>query len=116
MKKDKLKGGMKVKFRNGTVGVVFRDIAPRRCLSGRHTITDIILFTDKSGFLDINNDLDDDLRCTASGTGSEFDIMGVTDLSIYSFLWERDEPKELTVEEVEKLLGYGVKIIGGGKE
>lgn len=56
----------------------------------------------------------------------EFDIMRVWDLCIQadsvfdlnsekkrSLIWERVEPKKMTLEEIEKILGYPVMLVNG---
>ena len=34
----------------------------------------------------------------------------------FKLIWERNEPKEMTIEEIEKELGYKIKIVGDEDE
>ena len=45
-----------------------------------------------------------------SSSGSLSNIFGTYNREL---LWEREEVKELTVEEISKLLGYKVRVVGG---
>ena len=109
--KDDLKPGMLVEYRDGDLRLVM----PSK--EGLFIITN-----------DSYNDLkyyDDDLL--ESEGESDLDIVKVYDvannqspnldslLSTYNreLLWEREEVKELTVEEISKLLGYKVRVVGG---
>ena len=41
--------------------------------------------------------------------------VGILNTHCRTLLWEREEVKELTVDEISKLLGYKVKVVGGNK-
>lgn len=71
-----------------------------------------------------NDDLTDSGRTSLFGTADEnYDIVEVygysrknhTTVSVSTedrtLLWKREEPKEMTLEEIEKALGYPVKIV-----
>ena len=114
MTKQDLKSGMVVKCRNGDEYQVFLGLH-EDCNSNGKAMVEI----NGKGFVNLN-DFNDDLTCTSL---KEFDIMKVyftrrayklTDPKGYTnwqCLWKREEPKELTVSEIEKLLGYPVKIV-----
>lgn len=108
--KSDLKDGMVVEYRNGKREVVI----------GSRTM-------DTSGFISLS-DVNDDLIETANNW-PRYDIMKVYEVSnknglckltdIFkpehlTLIWEREsEYKEMTVAEIEKKLGYKVKIVDG---
>ncbi len=107
MKKQDLKTGMLVQFRNGKVFMVINDILVR---DGKW----ISLCS-----------FDKDLNCN-SVYHDEFDIMKASKvLNGYllmptnwneerlnnNLLWEREETKKMTVSEIQKELGYKIEII-----
>lgn len=112
MKKSDLKTGMVVETRNGEKYLVM--LGPD--CEGRE------LINFGSGFMPLSRYADS----LMIKTGDEgFDIMKVYSVggSIrcllrdkermkFKLIWERDEPKEMTLEEIEKELGYKIKIVG----
>ena len=118
MTKDDLKSGMIVVLRDGTKMMVLTD-----CYTAYHGNQQFCLI-DAGGFMnsdEYNNDLLDE-------DGSvDYDIMKVYCNSINSYtynmnqldestlLWDRKckykEPKEMTISEIEKQLGYSIKIV-----
>ena len=111
MKKSDLKKGMRVRLKNGRILIVIRDYE-----TARYEHQDI-LFADDYGFMpgdDYGEDLlyrDDDYSVSevyANPGDSHFlDVKRKGE-----FLWERPEPKEMTLADIEAELGYPVKIIG----
>ena len=108
MLKSDLKIGYLVKYRNGMLEMVM----PLK------DIKDKIIFVDKEGCWMEIDDYDKQLKCKA---GKEYDIIAVwgfsdnvnTILKIETkhrkLLWENK--KEMTISEIEKELGYSIKII-----
>lgn len=108
--KDNLKTGMLVKAKNGEFYKVILDYATMH-----YGIGAII---GKNGFMDLsgyNNDL-------TYGSGGNYDIVEVyspvgdrcalsLDVSEHNLIWKREDVKEMTMEQLNKLLGYSVKII-----
>lgn len=114
-KKD-LQTGMLVKFSKGTIGVVMR---------GGVLSTDRIVEcnSDESSTAPMIRDYDDEF-VFAGNESSNFTIVEIRSPVLYPdlsapekdfngsmILWKREEPKELTVSEIEKLLGYHVKVV-----
>lgn len=109
--KRDLKAGQLVKCRN----TILYKVLP--------TVNSLVLVNSESVYHSINY-INDDLK---SPIGNLYDIMEVYDFPKYSadllnsdikyreLLWQREEVKEMTVEEISKELGYKVKIIGGDK-
>lgn len=103
--KDLIKSGTVVKVRNGMKYI---------CING--------IFMSESGFTcltDVNN-LNEDLYFKTQGKDFEIIEIYKTYASILSNLfddeylelvWKRPERRELTIEEIEKELGYSIKII-----
>ena len=111
MTKKDLKSGMLVEVRNGDKYTV---------IFGAHASIedDDILANHDSGFMRLNSYYDD-LTCDSS---REYDIIKVFESfglgGIYKcmdshlkLLWEREPVRELTIAEIEKLLGFPVKIV-----
>lgn len=112
--KSDLKTGMIIETRKGDKLLVLLD-----CSYGYKKMSlssDIIVdgHTEKWNRL---GDYDDSLK---SYTDSKLDIMKVYQVnhpySVHTFddlilIWERQEPQEMTVEEIEKELGYQIKIV-----
>ena len=117
--KDDLKTGMLVVLRSGVEAVVIRDLTARWLHDVSREAADILLNIGNRywEYLDYYND---DLTADYD---SSCDIMKVYLLNhpycIQDFdyesdkkvlLWDREKPKELTIEEISELLGYKVKI------
>lgn len=115
MTKSELKTGMIVITREGKEYMVFRDFhyqnkKPIDCIvSLTGTWSDLLCFNE-------------DLTCMANI--KDLDIMKVkviyhphlmfkNDLNAthYKTIWERPEPKKMTVSEIEAILGYKIEII-----
>jgi len=105
MKKQDLKTGMLVQFRNGNVFMVINDILVR-----------------DEGWTSLGY-FDEDLN---SNSCNDFDIMKVStvfngyllmpknwnkEILNKNLLWEREETKKMTVSEIQKELGYKIEII-----
>ena len=133
-KKD-LRSGYVVEFRNGA----------RRLVTRAGNFLPILVNPDTRDWNHLNSCWADDLTCKVALFGelchceclnpakkpAQYDIMKVwglihgnenyinvfttDDLVNRDLLWERKEPKKLTVDEVSKLLGYEVEIVGTGR-
>lgn len=114
MTKAELKSGMVLTLRNGKEYMVFKD-----CKTTNYS-GDFYVNVESSEWGNLNN-FNDDL------THNQYrhldimriDVVGIiTNLTNYAnfkgnsyCIWERKEKKSLTLEEVEKLLGYPVEIV-----
>lgn len=68
---------------------------------------------DNSNWLCDLDDLDDNLNCEKyCGREMESDIIKVERPVRYETVFEREEVKELTVDEISERLGYKVKVVG----
>lgn len=114
MKKSNLKTGMRVTTRRGNKYAVLL-----QAITDDGKITDIL--ASPTGWLQLDN-YSDDLALTDSNTSSKgFEIVKVEVAKYggsilkkegrFETIWERQEPKELTLDEIEKELGYPVKIV-----
>ena len=112
MKKSDLKTGMVVETRNGEKYLVMLE---PDC-GGR----ELINFS--RGYMSLSS-YNDELMLEKSY--EELDIMKVYSVGIsiswllsdkksmkFKLIWERNEPKEMTIAEIEKELGYKIKIVG----
>ena len=102
MKLDQIKRGMKIvteKETFVTAGVEIR---------GKHKLIHDIGIR---GYLAVNDDL------TSANGNPEWDVQEIWDITVNGFelIWERPEVKELTINEISKLLGYAIKVVGGEK-
>ena len=119
--KSDLKTGMLVRFRRGTIGVVML-----KCYEYSDKIIEVNATSDAYA-LSLGS-YEEDLSYSIS-MENQFDIMEVRKPMLYpdlshvdkefkrsEVIWKREEPKELTVAELEKLLGYKVKVVTDKKE
>lgn len=108
MRKEDLKSGMSVELRNGDVGLLV------------DTEFGLIIQYEAENW-DYLNEYKEDLTCLNI---KECDIVKVRKplrpseitrsyLKMGRIIWERNEAKEMTVEEISKALGYNVKIVKG---
>lgn len=115
--KDDLKAGYVVKTRARGLYMVTRN-----------DIDQLVMVDQYNGYMPLseyNDDLTDSDRtsCLGSEADENYDIVEVYGYSAINgrtreietahrkLLWKREEPKEMTLEEVEKALGYPVKIV-----
>ena len=110
--KSDLKSGMLVELRNGRYYTVVMDYETEHHGTGA-------MFGKGGGFIHIdiyNNDLTNNLL-------GEFDIVKVykpkcdgdvlsDDIHDFNLIWEREQIKEMTVDEISEALGYKVKVVG----
>lgn len=114
--KDNLKTGMLVKFRNGYIGLVM--------LNDAWGCSRIIEVNDDTGSASPFMFFYDDDLVFDNGKNKQYDIMEVRkselcpdlsqvekDFEQSSILWKREEPKELTVGQIEEILGYKIKVV-----
>ena len=103
--KADLKPGMVVEYRDGQRRIV---------------LNDCFMNLNRKGYLEFS-DYSDDLisRMADYTTIKKVYLSHSKNLSTYcdndnlTLLWERDEAKEMTITEIEKELGYKVKIVDG---
>lgn len=109
-----LKTGWRVRTRNGDTYIVLRG-----CETDDYGHQDVIFADFYNGFL-IGSDYDENLLDT---TDSDYDIIRVYKTKVNGevinrnymgdLVWERtDEPKDMTLSEIEDALGYPVRIVG----
>ena len=109
MKKADLKTGMLAKARNGYFYLII-------------VMDDEPLFANVEGSSYVGGYRDD----LTNENCSDFDVIEVygrngkalrdltsTDTNIRKLLWEREESKEMTVEQIQKELGYKIKVVEG---
>ena len=109
--KDDLKAGMLVESRDGELMLAMPSKEGLFFVAShiQHTLT----YYDDN-LLDVDGDTDLDIVKVydiASDVGYTLEDLLVADNRV--LLWEREEVKELTVDEISKLLGYKVKVVGG---
>lgn len=109
MKKEDLKVGMVLEVKGLTTGK--RDFCMVLPLSN----TLLCASGEVQWFLlnDLNDNLENSVRKVVKVWGLSCTYANAHCLGIESreLLWERKEPKELTVSQIEELLGYPVKIV-----
>jgi hypothetical protein len=96
MKKEDLKNEDIVTLRNGD----------RQIFDGYSLID---LSDDNNNFVCDISDLNDDLTCDEC---EDYDVIKVERPVKYETVFEREDVKELTVDEISKRLGYKVKVVG----
>lgn len=117
MKKSDLKTGMRVKTRNGEIFLVIKDIDSQNC--GHQDVA----FVHNLGFMP-GDSYDCELKCYKNKNYDIIEVFRLVDTSDREFLtgnilklgkryliWRRQEPKKMTVNEIEKELGYPVEIV-----
>lgn len=106
MNKSDLKAGYLVRYRNG-------------CLRMVMPTNNQLVFVNEDGVWAGTNDYDEQLKCRV---GKEYDIIevwGFSEFPTTSFIIEttdrkllsKENEKEMTISEIEKELGYPIKII-----
>ena len=113
MTKSELKTGHVATLRNGQKYMIYKDV----CFSGKTTV---LIASNGHIYLDSFND---DLTHHNSGS---FDIIKIEECllamnlvqnvdQIYELhmkhIWERKEPKKMTVAEIEAILGYKIEVV-----
>lgn len=118
---NKVKNGMLVKLRNGKIAVVMRDM-----YNGDDRL--ITLEDDDSDSVQLCYYNNSDMTLHMYGDNdSDWDIMEVCEPVFYpnlsnydeafcglnnnNVIWKREQPKELTVGQIEKILGYKIKVV-----
>ena len=110
MRKSDLKTGMTVKYRNGSLAKVLKDV------NTEYYGHQDVLFAGKNGFMNGDSYLED----LHAKMFRDYDIIEIyqrpgecviLDFDTSKLLWRREEVKKLTVAEVEAELGYKVEII-----
>ena len=114
MTKQDLRTGMVVECKNGNVYQVFKDTA-----GSVIGATDIFVGVHHDGWLNFSaidnnlivNDNDGLTIMKVYNCNAIWHLTKPYKYKTWNCVWEREEPKELTVAEIEKLLGYPVKIV-----
>ena len=120
-----------VKFRNGNFGIVLTDVPednhPHAIMTGDNSW---IIVTDDKSWLDSTNYTDNLLIEPSSIEGykndltiDEYDIMAIYDNPFYigntlsfnpkyrELLWERKPKRKMTLNQIQKELGYEIEIV-----
>lgn len=119
MKKSDLKTGMVATVRSGKEYVIFKNCA----MLDYSTL--VLVNTEARSWQTMDETFDENLLCVNDVLGHDFDIVkielprhvyGLMDLNLCKkeriLLWEReDDIQELTVSQIEKLLGYKIKVV-----
>ena len=107
MKKSELKVGYVVKFRNDEIGMIMQ------------TIEGLMIVQENENYNRLNH-INEDLT---NNCNEIYDIMEVYGFNFYNFkalrvstedrklLWKREDKKEMTISEIEKQLGYPIKVV-----
>ena len=95
LNKDMLTDGCIVKLRNGDELMYMREDFYDLSTSNKNCVADIC-------------DLEDDLT---SEDCKEWDIVSIKKPIEYDVTKRKEEPKEMTIEEISKALGYEIKIV-----
>lgn len=103
MKKSDLKSGMVVETREGNRYLVIKD-------------GDLLYFMNSNESTYLEDIYGDDLLSTQS---DNFDIMKICDKTLTfkdvkyttNLLWEREKPRKMTIEQLERIFGFPVEIV-----
>lgn len=116
--KSMLKTGMIVVLRNGDEYIVLKDFYDLddviACKNGWSFMSDYdndICMKNKLSHLDIV-----EIKKPISGGASIRFWLANGDDSLFKTIWKREEPKEMTVSEIEKELGYKIKVVADKEE
>lgn len=111
MKKSELKSGYKVQLVNGGDYVVLKDVDTQ--FYGNQSV----IFVSPSGFMD-GDSYTEDLRHYKSRSydiktvhASSLTIMSLNVNDKGTLLYQREAEKEMTIEEIQKELGYKIKVV-----
>jgi hypothetical protein len=117
MKKLDLKTGMRVTLRNGSVSIVLKE-----CSFYEHKDAYNVYVNKECSSWDMFQYWNDDLTGTIY---SKYDVMKVEqprhpyeifkENGTFKTVWEREELKELTIEEIQQKLGYKIKVVESHK-
>lgn len=113
MKKQDLKNGMVVQIRDGRKYILLKEV-------NLYPSYDDALFSLENGCFIRLDSLDNDLKDRDGVTKydivkifiSEYigDMVKKNPIRHLNLIWEREETKEVTMEELEEILGYPIKI------
>jgi hypothetical protein len=107
MKKSDLKTGMLVKTMNNRFYLIL-------VIDGEPLFANVNGGSYASGYredLTNENDSDYDVRLIYSRSGFTLDDLKSTYVASRDILWKREEPKEMTIEEIQQSLGYKIKVV-----
>lgn len=114
MKKSDLRTGMRVTLRNGKKRIVL--------LQFKHEYdkeTDVIVDTQISSWNPLSS-YDEDLKhrnyydndiVKIEVPEHVYVVFGTDSYHNYKMIWERNDTKEMTVEEIQQALGYKIKVV-----
>lgn len=109
--KELLRTGHIVTYRNGSLRRVFldTDMFESNILIGDHVWNSLASYNDELLYDGGNADLD--IMKIVTGTS----ILNLVNTDLDSIttttIWERREPKEMTIAEIEQALGYSIKVV-----
>ncbi len=117
MENSELRAGMLVELKNGEVGILIpwtrgRTLEVVGRVSGElHAIADAILRGSEEAEYRVkcNTQEYDIVKVYSEYFNNAFDAL---DPKGRKLLWEFSKPQELTVEQIEEILGYKIKIVG----
>jgi hypothetical protein len=123
VKKSDLKTGMLATLRNGLKMVVLIDLETQE----EYTIGNVLIGFRTENWMKFSS-YDDNLCCIGS-LACDYDIVEISipnhgyDLfcrniknnSSFHTIWKREQPKEMTVEEIQQALGYKIKVVESKK-
>lgn len=118
MLKSDLKTGDRVTQRDGEILTVLKDFGCTNytdsgdilCSNSRKSWSRLSYYTDDLRGADNKYDI-----MKVERAGHPYNVFSIDCIFCYSVIWRREEIKEMTVRDIEKKLGYKVKIIGGGQ-
>lgn len=108
--KDMLKTGMIVELRNGKTGIVLLDTANGDIISSTCYMPFDSIYDDLTNVNDNDYDI---IKIYQPQTNKSFLPEGKIDLNNKNvkLIWQRQQPKKMTLKEIEKELGYPIEII-----
>ena len=114
MKKSDLKTGMIIEFMNGVLGMVLLGTENGDIVSGG---TWFPLSDHSDEMLFVYIDYETSIKAVYQPTNNmDYLNKGVSLSYFHTTLWERKEPKKMTLADIETELGYPIKIVGGQHE
>lgn len=118
MTKNELKTGMVVTLRNGDKLRVFRDYASDWTQDENESVCMVstVCANDWWKLSAYTDDMkyEDDETCDIMEVYRPYhpyDFLRDFDESRYNLIWKREDPKEMTMAEIEAALGYKIKIV-----
>jgi len=117
MKKSDLKTGMIVEMSDGCHRIVLGNslMGISGCSGGIHlsSVNDDLTLNCGEEIVKVHDELNANKEDYIGASAGWFDRAPVADVLRYTTcIWKREEPKDITIVEIEKILGYKIKVIG----